>query len=89
MRLKIRTSFCPPKTTVVSMDGPFFFGAAERLESALESIHGHADILVMRLGRVPFIDATGLKALRDLWTHATDTRPDWYYARQGPTCWRN
>lgn len=56
----------PPKTTVVSMDGPFFFGAAERLESALESIHGHADILVMRLGRVPFIDATGLKSLQDL-----------------------
>jgi sulfate permease, SulP family len=56
----------PPKTVVVSMDGPFFFGAAERLESALESVHGHADILVMRLGRVPFIDATGLQSLWDL-----------------------
>jgi len=56
----------PPKTVVVAIDGPFFFGAAERLESALASIHGHADILVMRLGRVPFIDATGLQSLQDL-----------------------
>ncbi|TFW70975.1 sodium-independent anion transporter [Methylotenera oryzisoli] len=61
-----RNFILPPQTVVVAMDGPFFFGAAERLESALESVHGHADILVMRLGRVPFIDATGLQSLWDL-----------------------
>jgi len=56
----------PPKTVVYAMEGPFFFGAAERLESALEVVHGHADILVLRLGKVPFIDATGLQSLWDL-----------------------
>ncbi len=56
----------PPKTVVYAMDGPFFFGAAQRLESALESVHGHAEILVLRLGSVPFIDATGMQALWDL-----------------------
>lgn len=56
----------PPKTMVVTIDGPFFFGAAERLESKLESVHGHADNLVMRLGKVPFIDATGLKSISGL-----------------------
>lgn len=56
----------PPKTAIVAMDGPFFFGAAERLESTLESIHGHADILILRLGKVPFIDATGLQSLWNL-----------------------
>ncbi len=56
----------PPKTVVYAMEGPFFFGAAERLETALESIHGHAEILVLRLGQVPFIDATGLQSLWDL-----------------------
>jgi len=56
----------PPKTVVIAMDGPFFFGAAERLESALESVHGHADTLVLRFGRVPFIDATGLQSLWNL-----------------------
>ncbi|HEY8118786.1 MAG TPA: SulP family inorganic anion transporter [Methylophilaceae bacterium] len=56
----------PPKTVVVSMEGPFFFGAADHLEHALESVHDHAEILVLRLGKVPFIDATGLQSLWDL-----------------------
>jgi SulP family sulfate permease len=61
------TRFCmPPNSVVFSVEGPFFFGAAERLESALESIHGHASILVLRLERVPFIDATGLQTLDEL-----------------------
>lgn len=56
----------PPKTVVLSIEGPFFFGAAQHLESALESVHGHAEILVLRLGKVPFIDATGMQSLWDL-----------------------
>lgn len=56
----------PPGMVVFSMEGPFFFGAAERLELTLEKVHSHADTLVLRLGRVPFIDATGLQALWDL-----------------------
>lgn len=55
-----------PKTVVYAVDGPYFFGAAERLESVLEITHSHADTLVLRLGRVPFIDATGLQSLWDL-----------------------
>lgn len=56
----------PPKTVVFSMEGPLFFGAAQHLESALESVHGHADVLVLRLGKVPFIDATGTQSFWDL-----------------------
>lgn len=56
----------PPGTVVYAMEGPFFFGAAERLESTLENIHSHADALVLRMGQVPFIDATGLQTLWDL-----------------------
>lgn len=56
----------PPKTVVYTIEGPFFFGAAERLESLLESVHSHADLLVIRLHKVPFIDATGLNAILDL-----------------------
>ncbi|HYN55253.1 MAG TPA: sulfate permease [Methylotenera sp.] len=56
----------PPNTVIFSMEGPFFFGAAQHLESALESAHKHADMLVLRLGRVPFIDATGMQSLWDL-----------------------
>lgn len=56
----------PERTFVFSMEGPFFFGAAERMESTLEAIHSHADVLVLRMGRVPFIDETGLQSMRDL-----------------------
>ena len=53
-------------TLIYSIDGPFFFGAAEKLERTLESIQSHADTIVLRLGRVPFVDATGIQALSDL-----------------------
>jgi SulP family sulfate permease len=56
----------PPNTVVFALEGPFFFGAAERLETALEVVHGHAETLVLRLEKVPFIDATGLQSLWDL-----------------------
>ena len=56
----------PPKTVVYTIEGPFFFGAAERLESLLASVHSHADLLVIRLHKVPFIDATGLNSILNL-----------------------
>lgn len=55
-----------PGTVVYTIEGPFFFGAADRLENALETVHNHADVLVLRLGQVPFMDATGLQSLGDL-----------------------
>jgi len=56
----------PYKTVVFAIEGPFFFGAAQHLENALENVHGHAEVLVLRLGKVPFIDATAMQSLWDL-----------------------
>jgi SulP family sulfate permease len=56
----------PPQTVVFDMEGPFFFAAAERLETTLEHVHAHARVLVLRLEHVPFVDATGMQALWDL-----------------------
>lgn len=56
----------PPRTVVYSIDGPFFFGAAERLQSTLEHIQNHADTLVLRMGNVPFMDVTGLLTLEEI-----------------------
>ena len=56
----------PEKTVVYAMEGPFFFGVAQRMASVLEIVHVHADILVLRLAKVPFIDATGMQTLFDL-----------------------
>jgi SulP family sulfate permease len=56
----------PPGVLVYSIDGPFFFGAAEKLERTLEVIQSHTEVLIVRMGRVPFVDATGIQALADL-----------------------
>ncbi len=56
----------PKDTLVYSIDGPFFFAAAGNLERTLEHIHQSVRTVVLRLGRVPFVDATGMQSLADL-----------------------
>jgi SulP family sulfate permease len=53
---------------IYSIDGPFFFGAAEKLERTLESIHRPATTLILRMGHVPFVDATGIFAIEEIIT---------------------
>jgi len=56
----------PPRTLVYRIDGPFFFGAAEKLEHTLKTIQSPMAQVVLRLAQVPFIDATGLQALDEM-----------------------
>src|SRR5262249_54267817 len=54
----------PTGVILYEIDGPLFFGAAQSPMSALQA--SRADnfrVLVLNLGRVPVIDATGLAAL--------------------------
>jgi sulfate permease, SulP family len=51
---------------VYRIDGPFFFGAAEKLESTVERAQLHVNTVVIRLGRVPFMDATGMHTLSEI-----------------------
>jgi len=53
----------PPNVLVYRIDGPFFFGAAEKLERTLERAPMGISTIVLRLGRVPFMDATGQQTL--------------------------
>ena len=56
----------PPTVMVYRIDGPFFFGAAEKLERTLERVQLHIETVVIRMGRVPFIDATGMQTLQEV-----------------------
>jgi SulP family sulfate permease len=56
----------PDGTMVYRIDGPFFFGAAEKLERTLERMPMGIHTMVLRLGRVPFMDATGLQTLTEV-----------------------
>src|SRR6266853_1274649 len=48
---------------VSRIEGPFFFGAAEKLEAALTRYAESPKIVIFRMRNVPAIDATGLHAL--------------------------
>jgi sulfate permease, SulP family len=56
----------PADTVVYSIDGPFFFGAAEYLEKTLRRSQNRVRTVVIRMGRVPFMDTTGLTALDEI-----------------------
>lgn len=55
----------PDGILVYSVDGPFFFGAVEQFESALLHSDTDPEAVVLKLVNVPFIDLTGLVALKD------------------------
>ncbi len=51
---------------IFSIDGPIFFGAAEKLERTLAHIQRPATTLILRMGNVPFVDATGIFAIEEI-----------------------
>ncbi len=53
----------PPGVTLYEVAGPLFFGAAQNAMGALQSVGSSSRVVVLALGRVPSIDATGLVAL--------------------------
>jgi SulP family sulfate permease len=53
-------------TLIYSIDGPLFFGAAEKLERTLRHIQRPATTLILRMGNVPFVDATGILAIEEI-----------------------
>ena len=49
-----------PQISIYTIEGPLFFGAAQTFEqSILDSIHYHPRVLILRMGKVPFMDTTG------------------------------
>jgi len=56
----------PNGVDVFEIDGPFFFGAAERFQHVLGETGRRPKVLILRLRHVPAIDATGISLLREL-----------------------
>lgn len=56
----------PPGVMVYEVDGPLFFGAAEKAMTALHDIHEEARIVVLDLDGVLVVDATGLVNLQSV-----------------------
>jgi SulP family sulfate permease len=59
----------PAGVQIYSIDGPLFFGAAATFERTLAGLHDKVGVVIFRLGRVPFADATAMHALADVVRH--------------------
>src|ERR1051326_279551 len=57
----------PEGVMVYRVFGAFFFGAVDKLETALKRARQEPDILILRMRKVLAMDATGLNALEDLY----------------------
>lgn len=56
----------PEGVDVYEVNGPFFFGAANKFREVLNNIHSRTEILIIRMRNVPFIDATGIHNFREM-----------------------
>jgi sulfate permease, SulP family len=56
----------PSDVAVYEINGPFFFGAAEKFKETINSISSPPRVLVLVMRNVPAIDSTGVNALRGL-----------------------
>lgn len=63
---QISSRAVPAGIEVYEIDGPFFFGAAEKFKDVLAEVFRKPRVLIIRMRHVPAIDSTGLNVLRDL-----------------------
>jgi len=56
----------PPAVEVYEINGPFFFGVADRLKDTLRSLERPPRVFILRMRRISAIDATGMHALDEL-----------------------
>jgi SulP family sulfate permease len=62
----LSTRVIPSGVEVFEINGPFFFGAADKFKNALREMEQKPEVLIFRMRRVLSMDATGLRALEEL-----------------------
>jgi sulfate permease, SulP family len=56
----------PPGVEVYEVNGPFFFGAADKIKDVLHFVARKPRVFILRMRNVPAIDASGIRVLDDL-----------------------
>jgi len=64
--MNIERKAVPKDVEVFEINGPFFFGAAEKFKEAIRQIENPPRVRIIRMRNVLTIDATGIKVLEDL-----------------------
>ena len=67
----IRRRVVPHEVQVYEINGPFFFGAADKLRNTMPIFTRPPRVMILRLRHVPTIDATGLHALTEFHKECT------------------
>jgi sulfate permease, SulP family len=63
----IRSRDIPHGVEVFEINGPFFFGVADRLKDTLNQFERPPRVFILRMRKVPAIDASGLHALEEFY----------------------
>ena len=50
----------PKGLSVYEINGPFFFGAANKYKEILKEVGIRSEVMILRMRNVPFVDATGM-----------------------------
>ncbi len=57
----------PPEAEVFEISGPLFFGAAHKFKDAIKFIEKKPKVLIIRMRKVPIIDATGIRTIEEVY----------------------
>lgn len=63
----ISKKIVPPHVEVYEINGPFFFGVTDRLKDLLHNLEKAPYVFILRMRKVPMLDASGMKALKDFY----------------------
>ena len=64
----------PRGVEIYEINGPFFFGAASQLDEADRAIFEMPKVRILRFKDVPFIDSSGLYALKNFYKKCKNSR---------------
>lgn len=56
----------PKGVEVYEINGPYFFGAGNRFEEIMATLGDRPQVRIIRMGKVPFVDSTGIHNLTNL-----------------------
>ncbi|MDD3344121.1 MAG: SulP family inorganic anion transporter [Sulfurospirillaceae bacterium] len=57
----------PSNVEVYEINGPFFFGVADKLKEVLSFVKSSPEVFILRMRNVPMMDATGFHALEEFY----------------------
>ncbi|MEO7523539.1 MAG: SulP family inorganic anion transporter [Ferruginibacter sp.] len=60
----------PREVEVFELSGPLFFGATYKFKDALKFIEKKPRVLIIRMRKVPIIDATGIRTLKEVFNES-------------------